>query len=482
MKKRILTLVLGLLLVVLAVSFSACSKPEYTATFMADDQVVAERVFYKGDTEIAQVPMVPSKNGYTGTWETYTLGEENITIKAVYTADEYTATFMADGAVVKEVKFTIETTELDEPAVPEKAGFVNGEWDAYELKLENFTINASYYKTVSSVEELMSMDANGKYALMCDLDLAGMEWTPLFSENDNSSFRGAFDGNGHTISNLTIKEKKEYGVGEFGLFSSVAGTVKNLGLVDVNISFSTDYDGYRAGALAGYTSDEAQIENCYSTGRVSISGTDHTAGGLVGWAAGRFERCYSEANVSGDTAGGLLGVCAADLLNCYATGNVSAGIKFSTTAGGLVGRIMGTSASDVIEIVNCYALGNVYAGANSRGPSAYAGGLVGASMTSHKIENCFVLGDASAATGGGVQGNRDSAEAGSIIGDSDATVENCYYPEGQSVTSSARQEYVWTQGTATAAENFKNATFLKDTLKFSEDVWVLDGNYPTLKK
>ena len=147
-----------------------------------------------------------------------------------------------------------------------------------------------------------------------------------------------------------------------------------------------------------------------------------------------------------------------------------------------MGRIEASDSGDVVDIVNCYALGNAYASSNSKGPSAYAGGLVGTSMSSHKIENCFVLGNVSAATSGGVQGNRDSAEAGAIIGDSSASVANSYYPEGQSVTSSARQEYVWSDGTATSADNFKNAAFLRDVLKFSEDVWVLGGNYPTLKK
>ena len=85
MKKRLLTLMLGLLVVTLMLSFTACKKAEYVATFVADGQTVAERTFYKGDTSLSQ-PFVPTKAGYTGEWESYTLGEENITIKAVYTA------------------------------------------------------------------------------------------------------------------------------------------------------------------------------------------------------------------------------------------------------------------------------------------------------------------------------------------------------------------------------------------------------------
>ena len=122
MKKRFLTLILGAIILALALSFSACQKTEYVATFVAEGQTVAECSFYKGDTTLSQVPFVPSKVGYTGAWENYALGEENITINAVYTAIEYTATFMADNKVVKEVKFTVEDTKLEEPNVPEKAG------------------------------------------------------------------------------------------------------------------------------------------------------------------------------------------------------------------------------------------------------------------------------------------------------------------------------------------------------------------------
>ena len=49
---------------------------------------------------------------------------------------------------------------------------------------------------------------------------------------------------------------------------------------------------------------------------------------------------------------------------------------------------------------------------------------------------------------------------------------NSYYPEGQTVESSAKQKYVSNEGTATALENLKSESFLKDTLKFSGDVWV----------
>ena len=480
MKKRILTLILGVFTVVLMFSFSACDTTEYVATFVADDKTVAECSFYKGDTTLSWTPYVPNKAGYTGKWESYTLGEENITIKAVYTAIEYTATFMADDQVVKEVKFTVEDTKLEEPNVPEKAGFVNGMWENYQLKYEDFTVNAVYCKPISSVDELKNMNLDGRYVLTCDLDLAGANWTPIGSENTSKGFSGYFDGDGHVISNLTIKGSPS--TAKNGLFAQLSGEVKNLGLENVEISLSPEYGSYYAGALAGMSDAKAVVTNCYSKGRVGISGSDVTVGGLVAYALGKYERCYSEASISGETAGGLFGSCGADVINCYATGNVSAHSRYGT-AGGLIGRLEGSS--DCIEIINCYALGNASASSSSSGgaTSAAAGALVGDNMSNnHKIENCFAIGNVSASTSGTRQGNGDHANAGAIIGDSMVTVKNSYYPEGQTVTCSAKQEYVSSEGTATALENFKNESFLKDTLKFSDEVWVFGTDYPTLKK
>ena len=380
--------------------------------------------------------------------------------------------------MVKEVKFTVEDKELVEPAVPEKDGFVNGAWETYTLKYEDFTVNAVYCKTVSSVDELKDMDLKGRYVLTCDLDLAGMDWTPIGGEDSYDAFSGYFDGNGHVISNLKVKNLNGVG-GMIGLFYRISGEVKNLGIENVDISLSAG--SYYAGALAGRTDAKAVITNCYSTGRVAVSGSDGTAGGLVAYALGQFDRCYSTADVSGQTAGGLLGSCGADVTNSYATGNASAHGRYGT-AGGLIGRIEGSA--DIIDIVNCYALGNASASSSSSGGAntAAAGGLVGDSMSSHNIENCFAVGNVSASTSGTRQGNRDSADVGPIIGDSSVSVTNCYYPEGQTVSCSARQEYISKDGTATDIENLKSASFLKDTLKFSDEIWAFGDSYPTLKK
>ena len=71
----------------------------YKATFKADGTTVKEVSFTVEDSSI-EAPTAPAKTGFTVVWESYILGTESITVNAVYTATEYTATFVIDGTVV----------------------------------------------------------------------------------------------------------------------------------------------------------------------------------------------------------------------------------------------------------------------------------------------------------------------------------------------------------------------------------------------
>ena len=100
-------------------------------------------------------------------------------------------------------------------------------------------------------------DFAGKFfVLTADIELSG-NWTPIGyfnSRDDKKPFNGTFDGQNHTISNLTIDNPS---VGSQGLFGFVGenGTIKNLNLSNVNIS------GYWfVGGLVGYNG--GTVENC----------------------------------------------------------------------------------------------------------------------------------------------------------------------------------------------------------------------------
>jgi hypothetical protein len=115
---------------------------QYTATFVADGKVIAE-IPFTVETESIEAPAIPEKAGYTAVWSSYVLGTEDITIDAIYSTISYKVTFMADGKEVAVLYYTVENPTVDEPAVPEKEGFT-GEWEEYTLDIGDKVVNAVY--------------------------------------------------------------------------------------------------------------------------------------------------------------------------------------------------------------------------------------------------------------------------------------------------------------------------------------------------
>ena len=116
--------------------------PTHTVTFVADGSVIDTVEFMEGDESIS-APAVPDKTGYTGVWPAYTLGDTDLTVTAVYTPIIYTATFVADGRTVAVEKFTVDNTNINVPAVPAKQDY-KGSWAPYTLGAADITINAVY--------------------------------------------------------------------------------------------------------------------------------------------------------------------------------------------------------------------------------------------------------------------------------------------------------------------------------------------------
>ena len=119
---------------------------KYKVTFMEEDkETIFEEVFFTyGDKTLSKTPNVREKLGYTGKWSDYTLGAENITVYPEYTAIKYTAKFVyEDGTTYKEFIFTVETEVLEEPPVPPKEGYT-GKWESYTLGASDITIRPIY--------------------------------------------------------------------------------------------------------------------------------------------------------------------------------------------------------------------------------------------------------------------------------------------------------------------------------------------------
>ena len=156
---------------------------------------------------------------------------------------------------------------------------------------------------------------DAKAVLDADIDMTGVAWTPIcqtVSFHDTAAtdtgYSGTFDGNGHTISNLTVTGIAG-GTYSYGLFGTVSGTVKNLGMVNYTYTMGSATDA-RAGSIAGQVISGGSITNCYSVGH-TVTTSNNIAGGIAGCNyGGTISNCYAlNGSVSGyDTRwGGVVG-------------------------------------------------------------------------------------------------------------------------------------------------------------------------------
>ena len=245
-----------------------------------------------------------------------------------------------------------------------------------------YTIESDGSYTVTSADGLMNIAklVNGgktdiNITLDKNIDLTGKDWTPIGTDYDNS-YKGTFDGGGHTITGLTFTTNDEY-AGLFGWLNR-AGTVKNVVMEGVQITSNQIYGG-SIGGVVGYS--WGTIENCSVSG--SVSGTD-CVGGVVGsQKAGSIIGCCSSATVKGTHyVGGVAGEKWGTMTACYATGNVTLEIASpkNLSGGGVVGLNGGS------RVLACYATGNVTSTGSSTG-NVHIGGLFGDSYTT--VTACY---------------------------------------------------------------------------------------------
>lgn len=241
-----------------------------------------------------------------------------------------------------------------------------------------YTIESNGSYTVYNADGLMNIAelVNGgksdiNITLDKNIDLTGKDWTPIGTDYDNS-YKGTFDGGGHTITGLTFTTNDEY-AGLFGWLNR-AGTVKNVVMEGVQITSNQIYGG-SIGGVVGYS--WGTIENCSVSG--SVSGTVYVGGVVGAQIDGSITGCSSSATVKGMVdVGGVAGQTnsSATLTACYATGNViieMAPAK-NIAGGGLVGMNAGSS------LLACYATGNVTSTGSSTG-YVHIGGFLGNNYT-----------------------------------------------------------------------------------------------------
>ena len=352
-------------------------------------------------------------------------------------------------------------------------------WDGHSYSTSWYNPSGSVYY-IQSAEDLCGLSyllrpgnyrnfAGKEVVLMVDIDLNGYEWETLgcIKGSYYYAFNGVFNGNGKTISGLSITKMNNGTLrttGLFGVLMEQGTVIKNLiveGNINLNVSGTADI-----GAISG--TSMATIYNCKSSVNISVNSSNASAdinvGGIVGKAYGLIHDCQSRGYVqirqdaiSGCRIGGIAGSSVtadigAGIIRCKSSSDI-------TIIGGKDALVGGISS-----LIREHNSDNLYTGCIDIEGShfAYAGGII-ASMSS-EAKNCLMLGS--------FTGYGDYYYKGAIMAtkESDVIINNCYYKEG--LTNMAGY------GMAVAEDELLSGETL---LGLNASIWSFSrGEYPDL--
>ena len=317
-------------------------------------------------------------------------GTLTLTGSAAAEAGEYSTLQLAiDG--VQSAAFTLTITAMFEGA--------GTETDPYKI---GSAVQLAQLATLVNANTKPYANINTYYRQTAEIDLSAYSnWTPIGdfnTNNDLSSFRGSYDGNGHSISNLSINRPESDHQGLFGQVRHTNSVINNVRLTNVNITGKNRVGGVAGILLFG------KIENCcVSVG--AISGGSNVGGVIGDGYGGRVEKCFvtGGAVTGSGSGGGIAGnIFQTSVFDCYATVNVS---------GDIAGGVVGQSNS---SIRYCYATGNVSGIASSY---VRVGGIVG--YSDGNVRYCVALNKL-------VSINISSTYIGRVAGANSGTMDRCY--------------------------------------------------------
>ena len=186
---------------------------------------------------------------------------------------------------------------------------------------EDDVINISSAKGLLEFARLVNEEGktfSGKTVkLVNDINLAGIVWNPVGQTGGYTAktyFQGTFDGNGKTISNLTIPESsweagsnygENYATGFFGFIDEGGNTIKNVTFEKANVAghhWVGIAAGYMTGTVSGVKVKDSTITSTYETSKAD----GDKAGGVVGYLnKGTISGCtVTESTISADRDSG----------------------------------------------------------------------------------------------------------------------------------------------------------------------------------
>ena len=294
----------------------------------------------------------------------------------------------------------------------------------YEGKTVKLGLSLDFNSTKSYVNPLRTDFS--QYGYNGPLKQALTSWTGFIPIGELSTtgtkyFYGTFDGDNNAICSMYINIDTDEDV-LAGLFSTCYGEIRNLGLVNTNITVQGLLTAVGGIAGRGYNN----IFNCYVSGNINVTGSSWMpVGGLLGvmQEEANIENCYNLANINATNiqeevgvanlnCGGIVGQGKININKCYNKGNiVLEGGNNAVSGGGICGMQYNN-----VTVENCYNNAKIEANSNLKRTEdrGYIGGIIGTSPTNN-LQYCYnsgeIVGNAETLYMGGITGNLSGQNA-----------------------------------------------------------------------
>jgi hypothetical protein len=239
-----------------------------------------------------------------------------------------------------------QTTIYNEPKVTAAAYATDAAIPTdYEINVDTNTV------TINTGKGMAWLTQNSTYwgssytiKLASDIVCAGFIWSPIGVSSN--TFKGTFDGQGHTISGIYLNTVIDY-QGLFGYTQN--GSICNVGVINSYIKGRIGIAG-----IVG-NSEYTKVTNCWNSGEII---SNNYSGGIVGLNYGSITNCYNTGTITADVgAGGIVGrLNWGNVTNCYNTGTISgtAPTVENTNWGKMVGGVVGSPSEG--SVASCYYL------------------------------------------------------------------------------------------------------------------------------
>ncbi|SDB01784.1 fibronectin type III domain-containing protein [Eubacterium oxidoreducens] len=353
--------------------------------------------------------------------------------------------------------------------------------------------------------------ASANIRLMNDLDMTGYDWYPMnglelesrvqgTNHYSGGNYTGVFDGNGHTIYNLTLTRKNlAYGsvngdrldaIGS--LFGYTKGaTIKDVGIKgtihvsDAPLSSSGDY--IQVGGIVGMAQSMTEITGSYANVDISLDVTKNESGNNVGY----YYAC--DAYIGGITGSLTTGSVITD---SYSSGSIVGEGMNTVNIGGITGSTRGDyheydeATGELIfeqknQVIRCYS--NMDISASPYGQTSYIGGIVGKVRSSSlgttpEIYCNFALNHTL------IGSSDEKVCANRVIGNAEVFADSGFYNYAKETVSieNAKQEDTTSNDKTgygidiSRADAILSGTYTK--VGWSDEIWNLDvlNEYPHL--